>query len=207
MTLFPVLPLLLAVALAQSLASTAPPRLSAAFSVQAAVRAAAIGAATALASGPKSTAGGGASTRGARAVPARAAPARGWAWPLAPKPAVLRGFDPPDRPWLSGHRGVDLRAGAGAVVSAPAPGRVSFAGVVVDRPVLTIDHGDGLRSSFEPVETSLRAGDPVAAGSPVGAVAAAQSAPPGHCGGTPCLHWGVRSGEEYLNPLGFVLDL
>ena len=34
----------------------------------------------------------------------------GWSWPLSPRPAVLRAFDPPARPWLSGHRGVDLRA-------------------------------------------------------------------------------------------------
>ncbi|BAS13167.1 hypothetical protein AHiyo8_14700 [Arthrobacter sp. Hiyo8] len=43
-----------------------------------------------------------------------------WAWPLSPKPAVLRGFDPPDKPWLSGHRGVDLQAvDDGVTVAAP----------------------------------------------------------------------------------------
>ena len=30
---------------------------------------------------------------------------------------------------------------------------------------------------------------------------------PGHCGPAPCVHWGVRRGEEYLNPLAFVMDL
>ncbi|MET3809717.1 M23 family metallopeptidase [Arthrobacter sp. UYEF3] len=135
-------------------------------------------------------------------APAPASPAAGWSWPLSPRPAVLRGFDPPDRPWLSGHRGVDLRAAYdGAPVTSPAPGRVSFAGVVVDRPVLTVDHGDGLRSSFEPVESALRPGDAVARGSVLG------RALPGHCGGTPCVHWGVRRGDEYLNPLAFVMDL
>ncbi|MFF1828086.1 M23 family metallopeptidase [Paenarthrobacter sp. NPDC058040] len=134
-----------------------------------------------------------------------------WAWPLSPKPAVLRTFDPPDKPWLSGHRGVDLGAnhdgGAateGAQVTSPADGVVTFSGVVVDRPVLTIDHGGGLRSSFEPVSSELKPGDRVAKGDAVGTVAAASG--PGHCPG-PCLHWGVRRGEDYINPLAMVKDL
>jgi murein DD-endopeptidase MepM/ murein hydrolase activator NlpD len=138
------------------------------------------------------------------ASPARAtAPARaGWSWPLAPRPAVLRPFDPPDKPWLSGHRGVDLgSASDGGPVTAPESGTVSFVGVVVDRPVITIDHGDGLRSSFEPVRSPLKKGASVAKGATVGTLLA------GHCGSSPCVHWGVRRGEEYLNPLSFILDL
>ncbi len=124
-----------------------------------------------------------------------------WRWPLDPRPAVLRAFNPPARPWLSGHRGVDLRvAYDGAPVTSPAPGTVSFVGVVVDRPVITVDHGNGLRSSFEPVESGLAAGAAVAAGEVLGGV---QS---GHCGRDPCVHWGVRRGTEYLNPLAFVMD-
>jgi murein DD-endopeptidase MepM/ murein hydrolase activator NlpD len=115
---------------------------------------------------------------------------------------VLRAFDPPDQPWLSGHRGVDLRAASfGAPVTTPAPGTVSFVGVVVNRPVITIDHGDGLRSSFEPVASELVKGDPVAEGGTLGQIL------PGHCGALPCVHWGVRRGEIYVNPLAFVMDL
>jgi murein DD-endopeptidase MepM/ murein hydrolase activator NlpD len=103
---------------------------------------------------------------------------------------------------MSGHRGVDLKAASdGAPVTSPESGTVSFVGVVVDRPVITIDHGNGLRSSFEPVRSSLAKGDAVAAGDVLGAVVT------GHCGATPCVHWGVRRGDEYLNPLEFVLDL
>ena len=132
------------------------------------------------------------------AVPAPA----GWSWPLAPRPAVLRPFDPPAKPWLSGHRGVDLGAASGdGPVTAPESGTVSFVGVVVDRPVITIDHGNGLRSSFEPVRSPLKKGASVAKGAVVGTLQA------GHCGRTPCVHWGVRRGEEYLNPLSFILDL
>ncbi|HJW01041.1 MAG TPA: M23 family metallopeptidase [Arthrobacter sp.] len=138
-------------------------------------------------------------------VSAPAEPAPGhpsWEWPLTPTPGVLRAFDPPDKPWMSGHRGVDLEAAYdGIPVTTPESGTVSFVGVVVDRPVITIDHGNGLRSSFEPVESSLKTGDRVAKGDAVGTLL------PGHCGTRACLHWGVRRGEEYLDPLGFVLDL
>jgi len=126
----------------------------------------------------------------------------GWSWPLNPRPAVLRAFDPPARPWLSGHRGVDLRSSHdGAPVTSPASGTVSFAGVVVDRALITVDHGAGLRSSFEAVLSDLEAGAAVAEGDVLGWIQA------GHCTPAPCVHWGVRLGEEYLNPLGFVTDL
>lgn len=125
-----------------------------------------------------------------------------WSWPLSPEPSVLRTFDPPDKPWLSGHRGVDLGpTHDGAPVTAPSDGVVTFAGVVVDRPVLTIDQGDGLKSSFEPVTSELKTGDAVRKGQVIGTME------PGHCGSATCLHWGVRRGENYVNPLGFVTDM
>jgi murein DD-endopeptidase MepM/ murein hydrolase activator NlpD len=115
---------------------------------------------------------------------------------------VVRVFEPPARPWLSGHRGVDLRATHdGAPVVSPAAGTVSFVGVVVVRPVITVDHGNGLRSSFEAVHSDLVAGAIVAEGAVLGRIL------PGHCTPAPCVHWGVRRGTEYLNPLAFVTDL
>jgi murein DD-endopeptidase MepM/ murein hydrolase activator NlpD len=103
---------------------------------------------------------------------------------------------------MSGHRGVDLEATHdGVPVTAPESGTVSFVGLVVDRPVITIDHGNGLRSSFEPVQSSLATGDVVAKEQAIGTLL------PGHCGALSCVHWGVRHGEDYLNPVGFVLDL
>jgi murein DD-endopeptidase MepM/ murein hydrolase activator NlpD len=112
-----------------------------------------------------------ASNRAPAAAGAAQSAAASWQWPLAPRPPVLRHFDPPPKPWLSGHRGVDLGAAAdGGQVTSPAAGTVSFVGVVVDRPVITIDHGNGLRSSFEPVESSLAAGAPVAAGQVIGTI-------------------------------------
>ncbi|WP_455833889.1 M23 family metallopeptidase [Pseudarthrobacter siccitolerans] len=135
-------------------------------------------------------------------APAAIVDAPSWRWPLSPRPAVLRDFDPPPKPWLSGHRGVDLESASdGVQVTSPAAGTVSFVGVVVDRPVITIDHGNGLRSSFEPVESSLATGSVVAAGQPIGTLL------PGHCAATSCVHWGVRRGDGYVNPLQFVMDL
>ena len=129
-----------------------------------------------------------------------------WGWPLAGKPRVVRAFDPPAQPWLSGHRGVDLLAAQGSAVVSPTEGVVSFSGVVADRPVLSLAVAGGLRLNLEPVRSELKAGDAVIRGQPLGVLEG-----PTHCrdpawGGS-CLHWGVRRGEDYLNPLQFVLDL
>ncbi|WP_309054562.1 M23 family metallopeptidase [Streptomyces sp.] len=131
------------------------------------------------------------------APPASGAP--GWAWPLSPRPAVVGGWAPPEQRWGRGHRGVDLDAAAGASVRSPEDGTVSFVGFVVDRPVLTLDHGNGLRSSFEPVESTLVRGERVRRGEVVGVLRGR-----GHCGAAPCLHWGVRRDRDYVNPLQFV---
>src|SRR5699024_4562613 len=66
-------------------------------------------------------------------------------WPLVPERAVLREFEPPQEVWEPGHRGVDLEAAGGAPVHAAAAGVVAFAGRVVDRTVVSIDHADGIR--------------------------------------------------------------
>ncbi|WP_255491812.1 M23 family metallopeptidase [Actinotalea sp. JY-7876] len=132
------------------------------------------------------------------AAPPSVAP--GWTPPVAP--AALRArFDPPAERWSAGHRGVDLDAPAGTAVLAPAAGTVVVAGVVVDRGVVTLQHDDGLRSSLEPVTGAPAVGTRVAPGDVVGRV---QDGPArSHC--TPrCLHWGVRDGEVYVDPLGLL---
>jgi len=123
-------------------------------------------------------------------------PADRWDWPLRPEPAVLAPADLPTAPWQPGHRGVDLAAAEGQQVLAPADGVVSFAGTVVDRGVVTVTHPGGLRSSFEPVRSLLPVGTAVRRGEPV----AAREGTGGHCGAG-CLHWGVRRGDVYLDPL------
>ncbi|MBL0704315.1 M23 family metallopeptidase [Sinomonas sp. JC656] len=132
---------------------------------------------------------------------------RGWVWPLEPRPAVVRPFDPPSRPWLSGHRGVDLAAPNGAEVRSPAAGTVVFSGWVVDRPVVTVDHGEGRRSSFEPVSGSVPVGTRVDRGAGLGTVTVSEA---GHCAPSTCLHWGVREGgagsDDYRDPIAFIED-
>ena len=128
------------------------------------------------------------------------APAAPYTSPVAPV-RVLELARIPVHDWLPGHRGVDLAAEPGTVVVAPAAGTVTFAGVVVDRAVVAVTHADGARSSLEPVDATVEEGALVVAGQPLGTV----SETPGHCAPAACVHWGVRVGERYIDPLD-VLD-
>lgn len=144
-------------------------------------------------------------------VPARGETAAGWGrpmsaegvaptayrWPLDGVPRPVRRFDPPPQPWQPGHRGVDLAAGSGAPVRAAGGGTVSFAGPVAGRPVVAVSHPGGLRTTYEPVRPAVATGDRVAPGDPLGVLLAGH---PG-CPAAACLHWGLRRGEEYLDPL------
>jgi len=129
-----------------------------------------------------------------------AAAATGYRWPLAGNPTVTRRFDPPARRWLPGHRGVDLAGSPGAVVRAAGAGVVAFAGFVAGTGVVSIDHTGGLRTTYQPLAPAVSAGDRVAAGDPIGVL------DPGHagCPVPACLHWGVRQGQSYLDPLSLL---
>ncbi len=133
-------------------------------------------------------------------TPAAAAdgPSR-WAWPIDGSPHVARGFEPPPRPWLAGHRGVDLTASLGTVVRAAGAGVVSFAGRVAGRGVVVVAHG-GLRTTYEPVRPTVRRGEPVGLGAALGSLEVVG----GHCAPRVCLHWGLRRGETYLDPLALL---
>ncbi|MFT4082464.1 MAG: M23 family metallopeptidase [Nocardioides sp.] len=122
-------------------------------------------------------------------------------WPLRPQPTVVRGFDPPDAPWGSGHRGVDLLGSPGALVHAALAGRISYAGPLAGRGVLVVDHG-ATRTTYEPVVASVQVGDRVAAGAVIGRLAVIGS----HCFPRACLHWGwIRNSDDvYLDPLQLV---
>ncbi len=118
---------------------------------------------------------------------------RRWTWPVTPV-RIVQPFVAPAHEYGAGHRGLDLDDGDGAVRS-PADGRVAFAGPVAGRGVLTIDHGDGLVSSFEPVDTELAVGAAVRRGQIVARVGVGGHTAPGE------LHVGVRLEGEYINPL------
>ena len=96
---------------------------------------------------------------------ATAAPAvAGWVWPLDPAPAVVARFDAPTGPFAAGHRGVDLAATVGQPVLAAGRGTVAFAGTVAGKPVVSIDHAGGLRTTYEPVLAERPRGRPGGAG-------------------------------------------
>lgn len=121
-------------------------------------------------------------------------------WPLSPDPVVVKYFDAPETPYSAGHRGVDLAAVPGQEVLAAEAGVVVFAGPVAGRPVISVDHDGGLRTTYEPVAPKVAVGDQVYRGQVLGTVLAGH---PG-CSVAACLHWGVRRGEEYADPLALV---
>ncbi|MGW9118364.1 peptidoglycan DD-metalloendopeptidase family protein [Streptomyces sp. NPDC055663] len=130
-------------------------------------------------------------------------PDGGRSWPMAGRPAVVRGWEPPADAYGRGHRGVDLAAEPGAAVLAAASGQVSFAGRVAGRGVLAIEvAGSGdppLRTTYEPVRALVAKGEKVVAGQMVAIVEAG----PFHCAAG-CLHWGLRRGDAYLDPLSLL---
>lgn len=113
---------------------------------------------------------------------------------------VVRGFDPPDQPWLSGHRGVDLLGAVGTEVVAAMAGRIVFAGTVAGRGVVVVSHG-ALRTTYLPVRPLGSVGTAVQAGEVIGRLVAGHS-----CAGGSCLHWGLKRGAEYLDPLSLLDD-
>jgi murein DD-endopeptidase MepM/ murein hydrolase activator NlpD len=117
-------------------------------------------------------------------------------WPLMPTHAVVRGFDPPDDPWGSGHRGVDLLGTVGQQVGVALAGRVVFAGPLAGRGVVVVTHGD-TRTTYEPVAATVGVGEVLAKGEGLGTLELAGS----HCFPRACLHWGWLRGESYLDPL------
>lgn len=125
----------------------------------------------------------------------------GWQAPLDGPLLVTSGFEPPAQDWLPGHRGVDLLAFAGDAVLAAGDGVVVFAGPVGGRGVVTVLHDDGRTTTYEPVAPEVGIGDTVRAGQRVGRLHEGS----GHCGELPsCLHWGLRDGDTYLDPLSLL---
>ncbi|MFD4957321.1 peptidoglycan DD-metalloendopeptidase family protein [Microbacterium sp. NPDC058389] len=118
----------------------------------------------------------------------------GWVWPARPF-RLEQPFVAPPHAYGPGHRGIDLRPLDGHGLIAPAAGIVAFSGPVAGRGILTIDHGDGLVTTLEPIDSELVAGTPVERGELVGSVALGGHTVPGS------VHLGVRLDGEYVNPL------
>jgi murein DD-endopeptidase MepM/ murein hydrolase activator NlpD len=120
---------------------------------------------------------------------------------------LVNSYKAADTAYGSGHRGVDYQVTLGQGVFAPADATVSFVGKVVDRPVLSLSHGDNLVTSYEPVCSLLIVGQEVSAGELVAEVCEPDQAYQQHCANTFCLHFSTRKDGEYLSPLWFTGEL
>ena len=132
-------------------------------------------------------------------------PALAWVDPTtgtAHASRVTRPADIPEKNWQPGHRGVDLAARPGDPVLAAGGGTVHYVGTIAGTPVVSIAHADGIRTTYQPVRTELRKGDPVGEGDIIGALAySPANAPNRHDG----LHWGAIVGKErYIDPLSLL---
>jgi murein DD-endopeptidase MepM/ murein hydrolase activator NlpD len=118
-----------------------------------------------------------------------------WLWPVTGP--VIRGFDPPDDPYSAGHRGIDIATAFGTAIRAPAAGVVTFSGKVGGLLFITLDHGDGLSSTYSWLSsTVVRKGDHVSRGATIGATGA------GHPGSSVAhLHLGVKLDGGYIDPM------
>jgi murein DD-endopeptidase MepM/ murein hydrolase activator NlpD len=113
--------------------------------------------------------------------------------------AVVRPFEAPTTDFGPGHRGVDLEAVPGAHVRAAERGRVHHAGAVAGVVWVSIDHRDGVRTSYGPLTSlQVRAGDEVERGQPIGLLAAGDHGQPHVDHG---LHLGARRDGVYIDPM------
>jgi murein DD-endopeptidase MepM/ murein hydrolase activator NlpD len=127
---------------------------------------------------------------------ARADPGYGtYAWPVVGP--VLRGFEPPPDPFGAGHRGIDIGAPFGSDIVAAQDGTVAFAGWVGGSLFISIDHPDGVRTTYSWISAAdVAKGDQVTRGELIGQTGQ------GHPGSiTPHLHFGARVGTTYLDPM------
>jgi septal ring factor EnvC (AmiA/AmiB activator) len=99
-------------------------------------------------------------------------------------------FRRPATPYGPGNRGLEYDTAPGEVIGAAAPGTVSFAGQVGGRLYVTVQHDDGIRTSYGPlgrIAPGVHRGATIAAGDPVGTAGE-------------LVLWSARLGTTYLDP-------
>ncbi len=135
----------------------------------------------------------------AAGVTAAAAATPTWLWPLSGAHTVSAPFAPPAHRYGIGHRGADLPGAVDQPVRAAGAGRISYAGLLAGRGVVVVVHG-ALRTTYEPVSATVAVGTQVGAGDRIGVLVG------GHlgCPVQACLHWGLRRGDAYLDPVALV---
>lgn len=126
---------------------------------------------------------------------ARVASGTAWVWPVEGSFRIAERFVAPAHDYAPGHRGIDLEPLETGAVRAPAAGIIAFSGQVAGRRLLTIDHGDGLVTTLEPVIGELETGTVVSRAEVVGSMSLGGHAAAGTA------HFGVRRDGRYINPM------
>lgn len=132
------------------------------------------------------------------AEPAHAEPAYGsYSWPV--RGAVVQAYQDLPSPYVAGHRGLDVAAAPGTPVLTMAPGTVAFAGKIGGSLFISVDHPDGVRTTFSWVSrVDVKKGQAVRTGEQLGLSGS------GHPTGevpVPHLHVGARYGGAYFDPM------
>lgn len=110
---------------------------------------------------------------------------------------MIRRFEPSAGPYGAGHRGIDIAASSSTPVRASAAGVVAFSGRIAGDLHVSIDHPDGVRTSYAFLGSAdVRPGDAVDRGDVVGTVGTGH---PG--GGVAHVHFGARWGGQYIDPM------
>lgn len=125
-----------------------------------------------------------------------------WRQPFRGGFTLVKAFNPPDRPWLSGSRGVWLNLhNPQGTIESPCDGRVIYSAELAGRKVLSIDCG-GIHSTFEPVVTTLHTGQSVKRGEQIASVPPLESEWTSTSIQEGEIHWGAKvSRTRYINPL------
>lgn len=131
------------------------------------------------------------------ALPAAAQP---WLVPPVDGPVGAR-FTEPDGPYGRGHRGIDYLVAPGTAVRAAGAGTVVFAGRVAGRLAVTIEHADGLLTSYTWLsELSVSPGQLVSQGTWIGRSDFAHD-------GVPGVHLSARRAGRYVDPEALIGEL
>jgi murein DD-endopeptidase MepM/ murein hydrolase activator NlpD len=118
-----------------------------------------------------------------------------YGWPVVGP--VIRGFIAPPDQFSAGHRGIDIAVPFGSPVHAANDGVVAFAGWVGGALYVSIDHSDGVRTTYSWLSSvAVHKGDAVRRGDVIAASGHGHPEIP-----TPHLHFGARIGDVYIDPM------
>jgi len=116
---------------------------------------------------------------------------------------VINQYESPLTEYGAGHRGIDLPATVGNVVTSPVSGEISFSGQVGYRDSISIKFAGTMWASLEPVCSDMVEGTLVSAGEPIGTVCQTNPNYQWHCEIT-CIHFGTRTEDGYFSPLALI---